>query len=100
MVKKMFGEEEICDEKFDVLVLNKLIFEKILSVDLKNVSYCCCDKVATNSVDVGDAYFCIYLNAIRGKEFFDTVKSNKKLPKRCYSFFPNPVEGLLFYVSN
>ena len=97
-VKKIFGNEEIFDEKSDVLVLNRLLLGKILNVGSTEISYSYVDRVATESVDSGDACFCIYLNAIRSGEFFGVLKSNKKLPKKSYSFFPNPVEGLLFYV--
>ncbi len=99
-VKKMFVDEEWVNEKFDIFVLNRLLLGKILNVDYKEISYSFIDKAATESVDVGDACFCIYLNAIRSGEFFGVIKSNKKLPKKSYSFFPNPVEGLLFYVLN
>ncbi len=97
-VKEMFNFEEGFEEKFDLIVLNRLLLQKILNVNSKEVSYSFVDKAATEFVDVGDACFCIYLNAIRSSEFFDVIKSNKKLPKKSYCFFPNPVEGLLFYV--
>ena len=97
-VKEIFCGEEEFDEKADIFVLNRLLLGKILNVDFKEISYSFIDKAATNAVNVGDACFCVYLNAIRSGEFFDVVKSNKKLPKKSYYFFPNPVEGLLFYV--
>lgn len=97
-IREVFNSEEGVDEKFDFFVLNRLLLGKILNVDFEEVSYSFVDKTATEMVDVGDACFCIYLNAIRSGEFFGIIKSNKKLPKKSYSFFPNPVEGLLFYV--
>ncbi len=96
-VKKSFKNEEDSDEKFDIFVLNRILLGKILNVGPEQVSYSVVDKMATKSVDEGNACFCIYLNAIRSCEFFSVIKSNKKLPKRSYCFFPNPVEGLLFY---
>lgn len=85
-------------ENMDSCILDRLFLHDILNVDEKDVSYCNVDGIATYCVDSGDAFFATYLSAIRSSEFFNFLKSGKKLPDRSYSFFPNPVEGLLFYV--
>ena len=85
-------------EKMDSFVLDRLFLNEILNVDKSDISYCNVDLFATNCVDCGDAFFSTYLSAVRSSEFFNILKLKKKLPQRSYSFFPNPVEGLLFYV--
>ncbi len=89
-------------KKFDFFVLNKLFFEDILKLnsdDLNShLNYCCVDQTASDIVDEGDACFSVYLSALRSSEIFEFFKIDKKLLPKSYSFFPNPVEGLLFYI--
>ena len=95
---KNFFEEYTSYEQLDVVVLNKIILQSILNISPGCISYSCLDSAASLAVDSGDACFAIFLNGLRSSEFFELVKGGKKLPPRSFSFFPKPVEGLLFYL--
>ena len=102
--KEIFKEFDYDDfsyfKKFDVFIADKIFLKHILNIPDKNIYYSVVDSSASCCVDCGEACFAVILSAIRSGEFFEVVKSKKKFLKKSFSFFPKPVEGLLFYVFN
>ncbi len=97
---KNFFEEYTNYEQLDVVVLNEIILKNMLNISPSCLGYSCVDSVASLAVDSGDACFAIFLNGLRSSEFFELIKGGRKLPTKSFSFFPKPVEGLLFYLLN
>ena len=87
-------------KKLDVFIVDNIFLKNILNISDKNIYYSVVDASASYYVDSGEACFAVILSAIRSSEFFEVVQSQKKFPKKSFSFFPKPVEGLLFYVFN
>ncbi len=83
---------------FDVFIVDEIFLKHILNISDDKVSYVVVDTFASYSVDCGKACFAVILSAIRSEEFFSVVEKNKKFFRKSFSFFPKPVEGLLFYV--
>lgn len=84
----------------DVVVLNKLVFQELLSIDAAQIEFIKDETEAIESVDSGEFKAVFFLNPTRVEHIKTIALNNERMPPKSTYFYPKLLSGLLVHRFN
>lgn len=94
--KFIVGDSDLYNS-LDVVVLNKLILDRLLSVDLSSLEFIKEEDEAIELVDKGNFSAVFFLSATKVEQIRNIALNNERMPPKSTYFYPKLLSGLLVH---